>query len=86
MTFKIILSGVTGRIGKEVLAQALENSTITSVIALSRRPLPDLAWHAKVEVLVLKDFKMYPDDIVGKLIDADGCIWYYSRGTAAMQR
>lgn len=75
MTFKIILSGVTGRIGKEVLDQALQNPTITSVIALSRRPLPDFARNGKVKVLLLNDFTDYSDDVVAELVGADGCIW-----------
>jgi dihydrodipicolinate reductase len=78
MTFKIILSGVTGRIGKQVLDQALRNPEITSVIALSRRPLPDLAQHAKVKVLVLENFNAYSDDVVTEMVSSDGCIWYYS--------
>ncbi|KAF2626236.1 hypothetical protein BU25DRAFT_412065 [Macroventuria anomochaeta] len=75
MTFKIVLSGVTGRIGKQVLDQALQNPTITSVIALSRRPLPDLARHAKVKVLVLDNFRDYSDNVIAELAGADGCIW-----------
>lgn len=86
MTFKMILSGVTGRIGKQVLHQALLNTTITSVIALSRRPLPDIAQNDKVKVLVLKDFNMYPDDIITELIDADGAIWYCFQVTSATPR
>ncbi|KAJ8107301.1 hypothetical protein OPT61_g8961 [Boeremia exigua] len=75
MTLTIILSGVTGRIGKQVLNQALQNPIIGSVIALSRRPLPELAQHSKVKVLVLEDFETYPDDVVDELVRADGCIW-----------
>lgn len=79
MAFKIILSGVTGNIGAEVLQQSLSNPSISAVIALARRPLPDLASHTKLEVVVLKDFKQYPDEVVAKLAGADGCIWYPSR-------
>jgi uncharacterized membrane protein len=75
MTFKLILSGVTGRIGKQVLHQALQDPTITSVIALSRRSLPDLVQLAKLKVLVLEDFRKYPDDVATELLDADACIW-----------
>ena len=75
MTFKPILSGVTGRIGNQVLHQALQDPSITSVMALSRRSLPDLVRHAKLKVLVLKDFKIYADDMVAELRDADACIW-----------
>jgi dihydrodipicolinate reductase len=77
MTFKIILSGVTGRIGKEVLDQAIRNPVITSVIALSRRPLPDLAQHDKVRVLLVQDFNGYSEHVVEEVAGADGCIWYY---------
>jgi dihydrodipicolinate reductase len=76
MTFKIVLSGVTGRIGKQILDQAVRNPTITSVIALSRRPLPDLAHHDKVKVLLMPDFTDYSNDVVAELAGADGCIWY----------
>ncbi|KAH6633075.1 hypothetical protein C7974DRAFT_164287 [Boeremia exigua] len=75
MTFKIILSGVTGRIGEHVLHRALQDTTITSVIALSRRPLPDLARQSKVNVLVLDDFQVYPDDVLTELSGADACVW-----------
>lgn len=75
MESKIILSGVTGRIGKQVLHQVLQDASITSVIALSRRPLPDLVRHAKLKVLVLKDFITYADNVVAELRDADACIW-----------
>jgi uncharacterized protein YbjT (DUF2867 family) len=75
MTFKLILSGVTGRIGKQVLHQALQNTTITSVIALSRRSLPDLVRHSKLEVVVLEDFNTYPDVVIAELRGADACIW-----------
>ncbi|KZM28514.1 hypothetical protein ST47_g385 [Ascochyta rabiei] len=75
MTFKLIISGVTGRIGRQVLHHALQNPTITSVIALSRRASPDLVQHAKVLVLVLQDFTVYPEDVVAELAGADGCIW-----------
>ena len=86
MTFKIILSGATGRIGKQVLHQALLNATITSVIALSRRPMPELAHHDKLKVLVLEDFKVYPDEVIAKLVDADGAIWYCCCVTSATPR
>lgn len=76
MTFKLVLSGVTGRIGKQVLHQALQDSTITSVIALSRRFLPDLVRDPRVKLRVLEDFNAYPDDVIAELQDADACIWY----------
>lgn len=76
MTFKLILTGITGRIGGEVLQQSLKNPSVTSVIALARRPVPELASHPKLDLVVVKDFKQYPDELIAQLSGADGCIWY----------
>jgi uncharacterized protein YbjT (DUF2867 family) len=75
MPFKIIISGATGRIGSQVLDQALRNPSITDVIALSRRPLPDLEHISHLEVVLLDDFKTHPNEIISNLSDADGCVW-----------
>ncbi|KAJ6591485.1 hypothetical protein DFH09DRAFT_974577 [Mycena vulgaris] len=77
---KIILTGSTGFVGGEVLAQCLRNPLITSIIVLSRRPLPDnLSADTKVQVIVMKDFKIYSEETVKQLESADACIW--SMGT-----
>jgi uncharacterized protein YbjT (DUF2867 family) len=75
MGFKLVISGVTGRIGSQVLVQALRHPSVSSVIALSRRPLPELARHSGLEIVVLEDFTSYSDDVIAKLSGADGCIW-----------
>jgi uncharacterized protein YbjT (DUF2867 family) len=75
MGFQLLITGVTGRIGSQVLAQALRLSSVSSVIALSRRPLPDLVRHSRLEVVVLGDFTSYSADVIAKLSKADGCIW-----------
>ncbi|CAN9133670.1 unnamed protein product [Alternaria alternata] len=75
MSFKIVISGVTGRIGAHVLHHALRNPLVSTVIALSRRPPPGIETHAKLEVVPLEDFTKYPDDVLAKLSGADGCIW-----------
>jgi uncharacterized protein YbjT (DUF2867 family) len=73
---KFILTGCTGFIGSEVLSQCLLNPTITSIIALSRRPLPDaVTRNPKVEVVVMKDFNSYPDSVLKQILGADACIW-----------
>ncbi|KAJ7116072.1 hypothetical protein C8R44DRAFT_628816 [Mycena epipterygia] len=77
---KIILTGTTGFIGSEVLAQCVRNPATSSVIVLSRRPLPDtLTADPKVQVIVMKDFKVYPKEVLKRLEGADACIW--SMGT-----
>jgi hypothetical protein len=75
MTFKIIISGVSGRIGTQVLEQALRHPSVSSIIALSRRPLPELARHEHVKVVILEDFNVYPESVIARLSGADGCIW-----------
>ncbi|KAF2468536.1 uncharacterized protein BDR25DRAFT_265268 [Lindgomyces ingoldianus] len=75
MTFKVILTGVTGRIGGEVLQQCLKNASITLIVALTRRPLLNVEPDPKLEVVIMKDFTQYSDDVIAKLSGADGCIW-----------
>lgn len=69
---KVILLGSTGFIGKEVLDQCLKTPAITSIIALSRRDLPA---NPKLTVVIMEDFKFYPDSVLEQLKGADACIW-----------
>ncbi|KAK0108612.1 hypothetical protein ONS95_003407 [Cadophora gregata] len=73
---KIILTGSSGFIGSEVLTQAISNPEITSIIALSRKPLPEnLTSNPKVSVVIIDDFTSYTPDVLKKLEGAEGCIW-----------
>lgn len=72
---QVILTGSTGFIGKEVLDQCLRNPEITSIIALSRRDLPEEITNPKLSVIIVKDFNSYPDSILDQLKNADACIW-----------
>jgi uncharacterized protein YbjT (DUF2867 family) len=74
---KVILLGSTGFIGKEVLDQCLKSPHISSIIALSRRDLPVEACsnHPKLTVVIIEDFKSYPDSVLELLKGADACIW-----------
>ncbi|RDL39691.1 Uncharacterized protein BP5553_04031 [Venustampulla echinocandica] len=76
---KVILFGSTGFIGKAVLDQCLKNYTITSLIALSRRDLPEETANPKLTVVIIKDFKLYPESVLEQLKGANACIW--SMGT-----
>jgi uncharacterized protein YbjT (DUF2867 family) len=69
---KVILLGSTGFIGKAVLDQCLKSPAITSLIALSRRDLPA---HPKLTVVIIENFKLYPDSVLELLRGADACIW-----------
>lgn len=75
---KVILTGVTGFIGSEVLAHCQEDQTITSIILLARQPLPEtLVDDPKVEAIVVEDFNVYSEAVIKKMEGADACIWYF---------
>lgn len=74
---KVILTGSTGFIGREVLEQCLQNTRISSIIALSRRDFPPaLTRNPKLKVLVIKDFLSYPPPELQEMQGAEACIWY----------
>jgi nucleoside-diphosphate-sugar epimerase len=74
---KIILTGSTGFIGSEILTQCLANPSITSIIALSRRKLPDsLSSDPKLQTVILDDFATYNDEVLRECVGAEACIWY----------
>ncbi|KAK9482018.1 hypothetical protein V1527DRAFT_477767 [Lipomyces starkeyi] len=72
---KVILLGSTGFIGHEVLNQCLKTPAITSLIALSRRDLPEAAANPKLTVVIIENFKVYSDSVLEQLKGADACIW-----------
>ena len=73
---KIIVTGATGFIGGEILRQALARSEITSVVALSRKPLtgPE-ASNPKLKTVLMEDFTQYPASVLSELKGASGCAW-----------
>jgi uncharacterized protein YbjT (DUF2867 family) len=73
---KVILSGATGFIGGEVLTQALAHPSITSLVCITRRALPESATrNPKLTVITLTDFLSYPPEILSQLEGAESCIW-----------
>ncbi|KAI9813119.1 MAG: hypothetical protein M1827_004339 [Pycnora praestabilis] len=76
---KIILTGSTGFIGGEVLQHCLLSPSITSIIALSRRALPESVTKssnaAKLKVVIPEDFSKYDDTVLDELRGAEACIW-----------
>jgi len=73
---KIILAGSTRLISSEVLSQVLRNSSITSIIILSRRPLPDIASRdRRIKVIVLESHLRYEDEVVKELAGAKAVLW-----------
>ncbi|KAI0900667.1 NAD(P)-binding protein [Annulohypoxylon nitens] len=78
---KLIVSGATGFVAKEVIRQSLSISEITSVIALARKPvsapekLPEGADVSKLRSVVVKDYDQYPEDVRKEFAGASACIW-----------
>ncbi|KAF2193369.1 hypothetical protein K469DRAFT_234969 [Zopfia rhizophila CBS 207.26] len=72
MTFKIILIGITDRIRGEMLRQCLMNSSIAAYHGVSCRRSRRL----KLDIVAMKGFTMYSDELLAKLSGSDGCKWY----------
>jgi hypothetical protein len=76
-TMKLILTGTTGFVGQEVLTQALAHPSITSVVALTRHPIPaTFASNPKVKNVLVEDFSTYTPSVLEQLSGADACVWY----------
>jgi hypothetical protein len=74
---KFILTGTSGFIGGEILSQCLSLPSLTSLIILSRRPLPEIAARdPRISVTVLDNFLVYPEEVVKQLAGAKACLWY----------
>ncbi|KAE9369841.1 NAD(P)-binding protein [Stipitochalara longipes BDJ] len=79
---KLVVTGATGFVGKEVIRQALRNPAVTHVVALARKPVlpPDNAGleadTSKLQSIVLEDWtKPYPEPVKMHIEGADACIW-----------
>lgn len=78
---KLIVTGATGYVGKEVIRQSLGRKEITSVIAVARKPVPVLdglsnsADASKLRSVGIKDYEQYPDDVKKEFSGAGACIW-----------
>ncbi|KAF4626500.1 hypothetical protein G7Y89_g11659 [Cudoniella acicularis] len=60
---KLIVTGATGFVGTEVIRQALRNPAVTSVVALTRKPIqPSNTGTTKLQSVVLEDWTSpYPE-------------------------
>ncbi|KAI6083357.1 NAD(P)-binding protein [Hypoxylon rubiginosum] len=81
---KLIISGATGYVAREVIRQSLGRREITSVIALARKPVPipqnleDSADPSKLKSVIIEDYEQYPEDVVKEFAGAAACIWTVS--------
>lgn len=73
---KILIVGASGMIGGEALIQCLAHPRITNVVAFVRRDLPaDVSGHPKLECVLVKDFAIWPEDVLQAHADAAAMIW-----------
>ncbi|KAF7308868.1 Copper radical oxidase [Mycena kentingensis (nom. inval.)] len=73
---KLLITGATGFVGGEVLSQSIRNPAISSVVVLTRRPLPKIvANEPKVKEIVMQDFNVYSEEVKKELEGADACVW-----------
>ncbi|KPM33878.1 hypothetical protein AK830_g12694 [Neonectria ditissima] len=73
---KVIVTGATGLVGKEMVRQCLADPRITKVVILTRRAVSmDVESHPKTEVVMHQDFSRYSDDLLRRLQGASACLW-----------
>ncbi|KAI1780703.1 putative nucleoside-diphosphate-sugar epimerase [Hypoxylon cercidicola] len=78
---KLIVSGATGFVAREVIRQSLGRREITSVIALARKPvsipenLEDEADSSKLKSVIVQDYDCYSEDAMNEFAGAAACIW-----------
>ncbi|KFY22163.1 hypothetical protein V493_06809 [Pseudogymnoascus sp. VKM F-4281 (FW-2241)] len=73
---KVLIAGASGSIGGEFLTHLLRRSEVTKIIALTRKPLPELP--SKVENILVSDFGDWEhlgDEKWEKIRDADAMVW-----------
>ncbi|KAI5464442.1 hypothetical protein BGZ63DRAFT_401394 [Mariannaea sp. PMI_226] len=82
---KILIVGASGMIGGEALIQCLAHPHVSSVTAFVRRDLaPEVSDHPKLKSVVVKDFSIWPDDLLREHADAAAMIWAMGTYTGSL--
>ncbi|KAJ5948148.1 hypothetical protein N7466_001163 [Penicillium verhagenii] len=73
----IILTGATGLVGSGVLHAMIQNSAISKISVLSRRPVPMLQEikDDRINVVLAEDFTKFDNKVLDQLNGATGCVW-----------
>ncbi|KAL5372763.1 hypothetical protein DPSP01_013232 [Paraphaeosphaeria sporulosa] len=72
---KVLITGATGTIGSAILRHCLQEPSITSIVALSRRALPQDISSPKLSTILVSDFANYDAALLSKIVSADAAIW-----------
>ncbi|CAK5273546.1 unnamed protein product [Mycena citricolor] len=74
---KLIITGATGYVGKETVSQACKHSGISTVVAVTRKPIaaPEGTPAGKFKNVVVSDYDQYTDEAKKEFAGANGCIW-----------
>lgn len=76
---KVIVTGATGLVGKEIVRQCLADPRITKLVILTRRAVSmDVESHPKTDIVMHQDFSKYSEDLLRRLAGASACLWYVS--------
>jgi len=70
---EIIITGATGTIGSAILRHCLTNPSITSIVALTRRPLP--ITHPKLSTITIDNWITWDSGVLSRILSADAAIW-----------
>ena len=73
---KVIITGATGLVGSAIVRSCISHSKITSIIVISRRPVPkSVSENPKVTQIIHDEFLVYPEELLGVVDDAVACLW-----------
>ncbi|KAH6609844.1 hypothetical protein Trco_003190 [Trichoderma cornu-damae] len=73
---KVIVAGVTGNAGGEIVSHCFADERVAKVIILTRKAVPiDIESHPKAEVVMHQDFSQYPEDMMRRFEGAEICLW-----------
>ncbi|VUC33424.1 unnamed protein product [Clonostachys rosea] len=73
---KVLLTGATGTIGGAVLERCLAHPHISTVVAFTRRKLPDaVASDPKLRIEIMQDFSNWSEELLDPHRDAAAMIW-----------
>lgn len=74
---KLIITGASGYVGSEIIRQCLQSPQVTSVVAVSRKPIPapDSSVSARLKSVVVENYGNYTEDVKTAFEGASACIW-----------